>query len=216
MSFVVACLTHPRVHSEGKLRATICGDELPSALLGLRTTGRYAGPVLLVLRIVGVFNAVIWLGSAIFFTFGIAPGIFGDEMKRVFGPYYTGVIGQNLIARYFAVNLICAAVAIVHFFAEIIYTGKPFRRFTIGLLIGILSLGFLGQYVFAPKIKAVHHAKYLGNSEDRPAAGKQLSRLHAVSSIGNLISLLALVIYTWQVTNPPDYTRFVSAQKFRG
>lgn len=173
-------------------------------------------PVLVVLRAIGVFNAAVWLGAAIFFTFGVAPGIFSDEMKRVFGPYYTGVIGQNLIARYFAVNLICGVIAIVHFFAEIIYTGKPFRRFTVGLLITVLSLGLLGQYVFAPKIKAVHHTKYLGAADDRPAAEKQLSRLHAVSSIGNLISLIALVIYTWQVTNPPDYTRFVSAQKFRG
>ena len=172
--------------------------------------------MLLVLRILGVFNAAVWLGAAVFFTLGVAPGIFSEEMKRVFGPYYTGVIGQNLIGRYFGVNLICCGIAFVHFFAEIIYTGKPFRRFTFGLLIGILALGLLGTYVFAPRIKDSHHAKYLGEVAERPAAEKQLSRLHAVSSIGNLISLIALVIYTWQVTNPPDYTRFVSAQKFRG
>jgi hypothetical protein len=172
--------------------------------------------VLLVLRIIGVFNAAIWLGSAVFFTVGVAPGIFSEEMKRVFGPYYIGVIGQNVIGRYFAVNLVCCGIAFIHFFAEIIYTGKPFRRFTFGLLIGILSLGLLGAYVFAPKIKTVHHLKYMGDPVVRPTAQQQLTRLHAVSSIGNIISLIALIIYTWQVTNPPDYTRFVSAQKFRG
>jgi hypothetical protein len=172
--------------------------------------------VLLVLRVIGVFNAAIWLGAGIFFTFGVAPGIFSEEMKRVFGHYYTGIIGQNLIGRYFALNLICCGIALLHFFAEIIYTGKPFRRFTFGLLLGILSVGLLGAYVFAPKMKAVHHAKYLGDLAERPKAEQQFSRLHAVSSIGNIISLIALVIYTWQVTNPPDYTRFVSAQKFRG
>jgi len=172
--------------------------------------------VLLVLRIIGVFNAAIWLGSAVFFVLAVAPGVFSEEMKRVFGAYYTGVIGQHLVGRYFAVNLICCGIAFVHFFAEIIYTGKPFRRFTFGLLIGVLSLGLLGAYVFSPKIKAVHRVKYLGETAERPAAEQQLKRLHAVSSVGNLISLIALVIYTWQVTNPPDYTRFVSAQKFRG
>jgi len=172
--------------------------------------------VLLALRIVGTFNAAVWLGSAIFFTFGIAPGIFSEEMKRVFGPYYTGVIGQNLITRYFAVNLICAVVALLHFFGEMFYAGKPFRRFTFGLLVGVLALGLLGGYVFTPKISDLHQIQYRGAPDQQADAKARKGRLHAVSVIGNLFSLLALVIYTWQVTNPPDHTRFVSAQKFRG
>jgi len=172
--------------------------------------------VLIVLRIIGVFNAAIWFGSAIFFTFGIAPGIFSDEMKRVFGDFYVGVIGQNLIGRYFAVTLICGVVALLHFFAEMFYMGKPFRRFTFALIIIVLALGLLAGYVFAPKIKTLHHQRYLGPLTERPAAEQQFKRLHATSMIGNLISLVALVTYTWQVTNPSDSTRFVSTQKFRG
>jgi hypothetical protein len=172
--------------------------------------------VLVVLRIIGTFNASIWLGAALFFTFGIAPGIFSVEMKRVFGDYYTGVIAQNLIGRYFAVNLVCAVIALVHFFAEIIYAGKSFRRFHFTLIVLMLVLGLLAGKLFAPKIKAVHNLKYRGPIEQREAAAKQLARLHAVSMGGNLVGLIALVIYTWQVTNPSDHMRFVSAQKFRG
>jgi hypothetical protein len=172
--------------------------------------------VLVVLRIIGTFNVAIWLGSALFFTFGVAPGVFSVEMKRVFGDYYTGVIAQNLIGRYFTVNLVCAIIALVHFFAEMIYAGKPFRRFSFALIVLMLVIGLLAGNVFAPKIKAVHTIKYRGPPEQREAAARQLARLHAVSMTGNLISLIALVIYTWQVTNPPDHTRFVSAQKFRG
>jgi hypothetical protein len=172
--------------------------------------------VLIALRAIGFFNAAIWLGSAIFFTFGIAPGIFSDELKRIFGDYYTGVIGQNLIGRYFVVNLICGVVAVAHFFAEIVYAGKPFRRLTFGLLIGIISVGLLASQVFSPKIKAVHQLKYRGPLDQRDAAARQFSRLHAVSSVGNLLCLLALVVYAWQVMNPPDSTRFAPTQKFRG
>jgi hypothetical protein len=172
--------------------------------------------VLVVLRIIGTFNAAIWLGAALFFTFGIAPGIFSVEMKRVFGDYYTGIIAQNLIGRYFVVNLVCALIALVHFFAEIIYAGKPFRRIPFTLIVLMLVLGLLAGNLFAPKIKAVHNLKYRGPIEQREAAAKQLARLHAVSMTGNLIGLIALVIYTWQVTNPSDHMRFVSAQKFRG
>jgi putative copper export protein len=172
--------------------------------------------VLIVLRIIGVFNAAIWLGSAIFFTFGIAPGIFSAEMEQIFTKYYTGIIGQHLIGRYFAVNLICGLIALLHFFAEMIYAGKPFRRFTFALLVAVLALGLVGGYVFSPKIKILHQLRYHGTAEERPLAEQQFKRLHAVSAIGNLVSLIALIIYTWRVTNPPDPTRFVSAQKFRG
>jgi hypothetical protein len=179
--------------------------------------------VLVVLRIIGVFNAAIWFGSGIFFTFGVARGIFHDpEIRQVFAPpggpmgdFYLGFIAQSLISKYFVVNLVCCLIAIGHFFAEIIYAGKPFRRLPFALLIGILSLGLLGAYVFTPKIKALHQAKYLGKPDERPPAAKQLARLHATSMSANLITLIALAIYVWQVTNPPDHMRFVSA-KFRG
>jgi hypothetical protein len=144
-------------------------------------------------------------------------------MKQVFAPpgaplgnFYLGLIAQNLIDRYFALNLICCIIALGHFFAEMIYAGKPFRRLTFALLLGLLSLGLLGGYVFSPRIKAVHDIKYRGKPEERAAATQQLARLHAVSRTGYFVSLVALIIYTWQVTNPSDHTRFVSASKFRG
>lgn len=164
----------------------------------------------------GIFNAAIWLGSALFFTFGVAPGVFSPEMKKVFGDEYTGFIGQQLIGRYFTVNLICCLIGIGHFAAEIIYAGKPFRRLTFGLLIGMLALGVLGGYLFSPRIKTLAHQKYRGPVEQRPAAAADLKRLHAMSMIGNTLSLLALIVYTWQVSNPPDPMRFVGTGKFRG
>ena len=171
--------------------------------------------MLVILRIVGVFNAAIWLGGAVFFTFGVARGVFSEEMKRVFPDEYTGFIGQVLIARYFTFNVICGLIALGHFLAEMIYVGKPFRRFTCSFLALLLALGLLGQYFFAPRIQSLHHLKYRGPVEQRPAAAQQLKRLHAFSMIGNLFSLGALVFYTWQITTPADPARFVNSGKFR-
>lgn len=179
--------------------------------------------MLIALRIVGIFNAAIWLGSALFFTFGIAPAIFSDEMRQTFAPpggpmgdYYLGVIAQHLIGRYFTVNLVCGVIALAHFFGEIIYAGRPFNRLTFGLIVIVLVLGLVAGALSAPKIKALHQAKYRGPAEQRPAAAQQLSRLHAVSMSGNLLSLVALVLYTWRASNPADHLRFVGTQKFRG
>ena len=172
--------------------------------------------MLIVLRIIGVFNAAIWLGAAIFFTFGVAPGVFSEEMRKFFPGEYTGIIGQVLIGRFFTFSLVCGLIALGHFFAEMMYAGKSFRRFTFALLALVLALGLLGGHVFAPKIKELHHLKYRGPVEQRPAAEQQLKRLHAISATANLLSLIALIIYTWQVTNPSDPTRFVGSGKFRG
>ena len=124
-------------------------------------------------------------------------------------------IGQQLIGRYFTLHLICGFIALGHFFAEMIYAGKSFRRFTPLLLALVLALGLLGGSFFAPRIKALAHLKYRGTPEQRPVAAQQLKRLHAFSASGNLLSLLALVIYTWQITHPADPTRFVGSGKFR-
>jgi uncharacterized membrane protein len=175
-----------------------------------------ASGVLAVLRMVGIFNAAVWLGSAVFFTFGVAPATFAPEMKRIFGDYYTGVIGQQLIGRYFTLNWICALIALAHFLGEMIYAGKSFHRFTFGLLLLVLCFGLLGQHLFAPRIKELQQLKYRGPVEQREPAAQQLKRLHATTMIGNLFCLVALVIYTWRVTHPPDHVRFASAQKFRG
>ena len=172
--------------------------------------------MLVVLRIIGVFNAAIWLGTTVFFTLGVARGVFSPEMKKLFPGEYTGLIGQVLIARYFTFHIVCCLIAIAHFVAEMIYAGKPFRRFTFGLLIGILALGLLGQRVFAPKIKEAHQARYHGPVEQRAEAEKRFGRLHGFSAGGNLLTMLALIIYTWQVTNPSDPMRFVGTAKFRG
>lgn len=172
--------------------------------------------MLIILRTIGIFNAAIWLGAGIFFTFGIAQAPFTAEMKRIFGDEYTGIIAQNFIGRFFALNLICGVIALLHFFAEIIYAGKSFRRFTFALLAVMLGLSLAGAYGFTPRLKALHRLKYHGTAEQMPRARTQFAQLHGVSMVGNLLSLIALVIYTWQVTNPPDPTRFIGTPKFRG
>lgn len=165
---------------------------------------------------VGIFNAAIWLGSAIFFTFALTTGVFSEEFKRVFGGYYTGIVAQTLIGRYFIVHLVCSVIALAHFFGEIVYAGRPFRRIMFGCLLGVLVLGLIGGQFFAPRLEKLHEAKYRGTPEQKTAAQPQFSRLHALSRITDVLSLIVIIVYTWQVANPPDQTRFVSAQKFRG
>jgi hypothetical protein len=123
-----------------------------------------------------------------------------------------------LIGRYFTLQLICGVIAAMHLFTEWLYLGRPLRRLTGYLLVGLLVLGLTGDFGMQPKIKRLHTAKYAVNAspQSREAAARSLAIWHGVAQSVNLFMLAGLVVYLWRVANPPEATRFVPAAKLRG
>jgi len=169
---------------------------------------------------VGVLNAAVWLGGAIFFTFGAGLVPFSAEMKDLLGPnnypYFSGAIAQLFIARYFHFQLVCCVVAVLHLLAEWLYLGRFPRKLQAGLLIGLCSAVLVGGYWLQPKLKALHATKYAVNPrpETREAAGRSFRAWHGVSQVVNLVLVGGLAAYLWRAANPSDPTRYVSAVKF--
>lgn len=165
-------------------------------------------------------NAGVWLGAAVFFTFAGGPAVFSDDMKTLLGPgnfpYFSGAIAQVLIARYFKLQLICGAIAVVHLCAEWLYLGRPLRRFNGYWLAVLLALGLAGDFWMQPHIKQLHHAKYTGATvQGRTAAAAALRLWHGAAQTVNLFLLAGLVVYLWRVAQPEEFTRFVPAVKLR-
>ena len=174
------------------------------------------------LRFVGLMNAAVWFGAAIFFTFGIGPAAFSAEMKELLGaknaPFFTGAIAQIMIARYFHLQLACSAVALLHLVGEWVYLGRTPRGLPLGLLIGLVVIGLVGGNLLQPKLKALHTTKYATNASlsTRETADRSFRVWHGISQGINLLMLTGLAIYLWKIGNPSDSTRFVSTSKFRG
>jgi hypothetical protein len=172
------------------------------------------------LRFVGVLNAAVWFGAAIFFTFGTGLAPFSSEMRSLLGPnnfpYFSGAIAQILIARYFYFQVGCALVAVVHLLAEWLYLGKYPKKLQVALWIGLASTALIGGYWLQPKLKALHATKYGLNTrpEMRAAADRSFKVWHGVSQVANLLMVGGLAVYLWHAANPSDSTRFVSATKF--
>lgn len=172
------------------------------------------------LRFVGILNAAVWFGAAIFFTFGVGLAPFSQAMKDLLGPnnypYFSGAIAQILIGRYFYFQLACAGVAVLHLFAEWLYLGKYPQKLQVGLLIALSSAALVGGYWVQPRLKTLHAAKYGVNTrpEIREAAVRSFKAWHGVSLVINLLAVGGLGVYLWRVANPSDTTRFVSAVKF--
>jgi hypothetical protein len=182
--------------------------------------------VILILRFIGVTNAAVWLGAAVFFTLGVAPVFFTQEVKHLFNDslFWPGLLAQVALERYFCLQYICSIVALVHQAAEWLYLGRALRRFTLGLLIGLISLSFIGGLWLQPKLRRLHLIKYGVTEQYKPApipaeerarAARRFGAWHGIAQGVNLIVLAGLLVYFWRVTHPNDSTRFLSATKFR-
>ncbi len=153
--------------------------------------------VLRTLRILGVLNAAVWFGGGLFFSFGIAPGVFSPEVKRALSDYQVGVVGQQLVGRFFALHAICGGIAVLHLVAEWLLARGRFRVGMLALIILAVGLGAGGGVVLQPRMRILFETKYHGPSEaERMAAGKSFRTLHGVSQVANLVTLIVLAAYT--------------------
>ena len=168
----------------------------------------------------GVVNAGVWLGAAIFFTLGAGPAFFSPEMKTLLGPraypVYSGAIAQIVIERYFILQHLCGVIALAHLIAEWLYTGKPMEKITLGLLLGLFCFGLIGGFWMQPKMKSLHATKYGGATQElRDQAAKSFRGWHVAARVLDLVMMGGLLVYLWRNLNRADAPRFVSTDLFR-
>jgi len=169
------------------------------------------------LRIIGVINAAVWLGSLIFFTTAVGPALFSNEMTNLLGRPYAGAAAQIVLQRYFYVQMWCAAIALAHLVGEWLYSGKPFQRFTLLLLMSLFIISLIGGYIFLPKMKQLHLRMYAVQTSavEKVAAKRSFWILHGTSSVMNLLVICGVLVYVWQVTKPVNAARFSSFTRFK-
>jgi hypothetical protein len=176
----------------------------------------YAGGVTGLLRFVGILNAAIWCGSAIFLTVGL-PALFTPELKKLLTVPGVGFAAQAVVARYFALQYWCGAIAVAHLLAEWLYYGRPVRRWNLLLVTGMLALALAGGLWLQPKMQIWHRIKYFGATAELQAqAGKAFALWHAASETVNVLVIAGLVLHLWRVCRPPESPRFGSFSKIRG
>jgi hypothetical protein len=165
---------------------------------------------------VGVLNAAVWCGSAIFLTIGL-PGLFTQHLKNLLTEPGVGFAAEAVVARFFWLQYWCAAIALAHLLAEWLYSGRPVRRWNLALLLGLLTLALAGGLWVQPKMQNLHIIKYFGKTvEQQTQAGKAFALWHAASETANVAVIAGLILYLWRVSSPPESPRFGSFTKLRG
>ncbi len=175
------------------------------------------------LRLLGVFNAAIWLGGAVFFTTVAGPALNSSAMLAILQSrnfsYFSPAIAQVVLSGYFQFTIVCALVALLHLTIEWLYLGRPAsRKFPLGLLVGLLLYGMAGSNLLQPRLKSLHTTRFSAQvkSADRQAADKSYQRWTTFSQVMNLVVIAGLIGYFWRITNPAETPRFISSVKFRG
>jgi hypothetical protein len=165
-------------------------------------------------------NAAVWLGTAIFFTFGAEPACFSPEMRAALGvtnpSYFPGAIATVVMTRYYHITLACGVVALLHLLAEWFYMGRPGRKFSLGLLVALFLLTFIGSNAVQPALVHLNRKHYTAaQTVDRDSAGKSFRILHVAGRALNILIIGGLILYTWRVGAPSDRLRFVHPVQFR-
>jgi hypothetical protein len=178
--------------------------------------------VIAFLRFIGLMNASIWLGTAIFFSLGAGPACVSESIQALLGaknfPFYSVAIQQVLMSRYFAFLSISALIALLHLLFEWIYMGRPARQFSVMLLGGLIAMILLGGLIVKPRIDKLHAMRYAPNvaPAQRASAATWLHVWRGGFHLINIIMIGGLVVYVWRTANPTDTPRFISSVKFRG
>ena len=173
------------------------------------------------LRFVGILNAAIWLGTAIFLTFGAAPSVVSSEMEKLLAtknfPYFAAGISQILWGRYFTFQLVCGVIAILHLVGERLYLGKTPDKLWLALVIALFTITLAESTYVQLKLTNLNRARFATNLrvEERQAAGEAFQNWRIVVQVANFLVMGGLGIYLWQMANRGEATRFVSTNKFR-
>jgi hypothetical protein len=156
------------------------------------------------LRFVGILNAAIWCGSAIFLAIAL-PAIFSPALKQLLTAPGVGFAAEAIVARFFVVQYWCGAIGLAHLAAEWLYAARPARPLLLGLLVGLLAVALFGGLWVQPKMQYLHKIHYFGQTaEQRDRAGQTFAVWHGASESVNLLVIAGLIIYLWRISSPRE------------
>ncbi len=170
------------------------------------------------LGFLGLFNAAVWVGGSVFFSFFAGPVFFSPEVKAVIPPPVNGLVAQAMLGRYFTLHTICGIVAVLHLLIEWLYSGGGFPRRALAVVCVLLGLALIGGKFINPRLTVWHQQKHqfqLKSDGGPPMIEKteheadviqnaehKFAVWHGMSQIINLAMVVLLTWRFWRLTHP--------------
>ncbi len=155
-----------------------------------------------------------------FFTFFVAQAFFVDPIKSLLPAPYNGQVAQFVLQRFYVLHYICGVLGILHLGFDWIYTGKVMQRRNLVAVAGVLMIAlFAGKYMH-PKLEQLYQIKYAEKygvtttPELKEQAANSFKVWHGISQTANLLILLVLWYYLWQMIHPKEGPKYLGGGKF--
>lgn len=172
------------------------------------------------IKFAGVTIAAVWFGGTVFFTFFVAQAFFVDPIKSLLPAPYNGQIAQYILERFYTLHYICGVLAVLHLGFDWIYTGKVMQRRNLVAVLGVLVIAiFAGKYMH-PKLEQLYQIKYSEQyrvettPELKEQALNSFKVWHGISQGANLLILLVLWYYLYQMMHPKEGPKYLGGGKF--
>jgi len=170
----------------------------------------------------GMLNAAVWLGAAVFCTLGVLPVVTSQKMMSLLGaaffPYLSGGIVRLIVARLLYWQIFCAGMAWVHLVLEWLYLGRTPRRFWVLLLTLLFTLSLVAGFWLNPRLTQLHRFQHPQHPQpdNQVLAAKSFRIWDGIFQAVNVVLIGGVVVYFWRLTTTEDTPRFVAPVKFRG
>ena len=181
------------------------------------------------IKFAGVSIAAVWFGGTVFFTFCAAPMFFSEVFsEHLVKEPHNGEAAQLLLKRCYVFHYICAALALGQLGFDWVYTGKVMQRRNLAAVLGVLFITLLAGQWMHPKLERLFRTKYAEyyspeyfkaqkiqvTPELKKQAAHSFSVWHGISQTANLLILLVLWFYLWQMMHPKEGPRYLGGGKF--
>jgi hypothetical protein len=149
------------------------------------------------LRFIILLSITVWLGGIIFFSFVVAPNVFGVLLSRNGGQQLAGQIVSPSLSALHIMGLVCGAV----FLASALALRKRAFGVASALIVAMISLTAASQFVVTPRLA---HIRRAANSGDiQLTQGPEFDKLHTLSVGLEGVTLLCGLSALWFVAREP-------------
>jgi len=156
----------------------------------------------------GLFNAAVWVGGSVFFSFLAAPVFFTPEVTAFAPKPANGLVAQAVLGRYFMLHIICGTIASLHLLIEWLYNGGGFPKRAIAIVCVLLGLALFGGKFISPKLTVWHQEKHQVQLKSDGGLTKikleadvvqNAERKFAVwHGVSHVINLAMMILLTWR------------------
>lgn len=169
------------------------------------------------LRLVGITNVALWFGAGVVLAGVVGPIFASRDMLQILPVSHSGAAAHIVLSRCLVVQSWCGAIALVHLLVESLYAGKPLHRWPIYLVLGLLGLALFNGLSVQPKLQRLHLETYgiRSTPQQREQAKRATAGWKDTLHVTQLLLLLGVWLYLWEIANTDNAAKFLGPGKFR-